>query len=93
MARFNLGSLSLDSSRYINPRACLPSAGPHLCGIRWSGYHGEWGGLGEGDNWYYVGGGTEKEVYAGEGGVRREAGFSTFHIRRGDFQYKEVGVG
>ncbi len=36
----------------------------------------------------YVGG-AESEADAGDG-VRREAGFSTFHIRRGDFQYTKV---
>lgn len=52
---------------------------------RWSGYHGEWGGYGGGEAGYYPG----VEIEPGER-VRREAGFSSFHIRRGDFQYKKV---
>ncbi len=54
---------------------------------RWSGYHGEWGGLG-GDDRGYVND-TEFEPFASQG-ERREAGFSSFHIRRGDFQYEKV---
>ena len=53
---------------------------------RWSGYYGEWGGLGEDEGYA---GGAESEAYT-NGGERKEAGFSTFHIRRGDFQYTRV---
>jgi len=65
----------------------MHSLGGRIASGRWSGYHGEWGGLG-GDDKGHVGG-VEIEAFAGEG-VRREAGFSTFHIRRGDFQYAAV---
>lgn len=62
---------------------------------RWSGYFGEWGGLGpEPAEVAGVGAGGEGSSPAGIGeggaGVRRRAGFSTFHIRRGDFQYVKV---
>ncbi|CAB1100152.1 unnamed protein product [Ectocarpus sp. CCAP 1310/34] len=60
----------------------------------WSGYYGEWGGLGGKEGG--VGGGEVAGVgggsYADDGGgeVRKRAGFSTFHIRRGDFQYARM---
>eukprot|EP00752_Nemacystus_decipiens_P006283 g5664.t1 len=64
---------------------------------RWSGYYGEWGGLGERDGGM-EGGAGDGEVAGvggggyegGDGGVQRKAGFSTFHIRRGDFQYTRM---
>lgn len=43
---------------------------------RWAGWHGEGGGLAGSGRWDSEGG--------------RKAGFSTFHIRRGDFQYTRV---
>lgn len=65
---------------------------------RWSGYYGEGGGIGgaveavtpEGE-----GTGAEWRGDAGSGyqsGALRKAGFSTFHIRRGDFQYVKVSA-
>lgn len=66
---------------------------------RWSGYYGEWGGLGEKAGGLEgggvgevagVGGGGYEGGEGVEGGGIRKAGFSTFHIRRGDFQYTKV---
>lgn len=44
------------------------------------------GAGGDGQVVGFGGGGHE----GGDGGVQRKAGFSTFHIRRGDFQYTRV---
>eukprot|EP00903_Cladosiphon_okamuranus_P020412 g18732.t1 len=61
---------------------------------RWSGYYGEWGGMGEGAGGLEGVGqvaGVESGDYEGvEGVVQKKAGFSTFHIRRGDFQYEKM---
>lgn len=64
---------------------------------RWSGYYGEWGGLGEKAEGLEGGGAGEVAgvgggSYRGAEGEVKKAGFSTFHIRRGDFQYPKVCV-
>lgn len=69
---------------------------------RWSGWYGEEGGVigaggvsraavGKSGRWEDWAGEGEVEGGGGEGGgVFKRAGFSTYHIRRGDFQYKRV---